>query len=220
MTIDGIASPAAIVGLDAALLPFPGLAAKLFPSLARLLFVNPFAPHFFARLARTSGETARFLERSTGSRIDAAGIDGYQRLFATPGHCSGAITMMADWDLPALKRALAQLATPLLLIHGDKDAAIPLATAREAAAMVGSGRLVILPGLGHLAHEEKPEEGGDADRRFCRGDDLMDHKFFSLFDMAIVGIPAIVIGVWQLVSVNREIAKDRARKSSEDDAAG
>ena len=48
----------------------------------------------------------------------------------------------------------------------------------------------------------------------------MDHKFFSLFDMAIVGIPAIVIGVWQLVSVNREIAKDRARKAAEDDAAG
>ena len=45
----------------------------------------------------------------------------------------------------------------------------------------------------------------------------MDHKFFSLFDMAIVGIPTIVISVWQLVSVNREIAKDRARKSSTDD---
>lgn len=48
----------------------------------------------------------------------------------------------------------------------------------------------------------------------------MDHRFFSLFDMAIVGIPVIVIGVWQLVSVNRDIARDRKRKSSEDDAAG
>lgn len=158
MAVDGLASPAAIVGLDAALLPFPGLAAKLFPSLARLLFVNPFAPHFFARLARTPGETARFLERSTGSRIDAEGIACYQRLFATPGHCAGAITMMADWDLPTLKRDLPRLTTPLLLLHGDKDAAIPLATAREAAAMVGAGRLVILPGLGHLAHEQKPED--------------------------------------------------------------
>ena len=158
MAVDGIARPAAIVGLDAALLPFPGLAAKLFPSLARLLFVNPFAPHFFARLAKTAGETGRFLERSTGSRIDAAGVDFYQRLFATPGHCSGAITMMADWDLPALKRALPHLTIPLLLLHGDKDAAIPLATAHEAVAMVGAGRVVTLPGLGHLAHEEKPEQ--------------------------------------------------------------
>ena len=74
MAIDGLAAPRAIVGLDAALLPFPGLAAKLFPSLARLLFVNPLAPHFFARLGRTRGETARFLHRSTGSRIDAEGM--------------------------------------------------------------------------------------------------------------------------------------------------
>lgn len=44
----------------------------------------------------------------------------------------------------------------------------------------------------------------------------MDHRFFSLFDMAIVGIPAIAIGVWQLVSVNREIAKDKARPPEDD----
>jgi magnesium chelatase accessory protein len=158
MATDGIVRPAAIVGLDAALLPFPGLAAKLFPSLARLLFVNPLAPHFFARLARTSGETARFLLRSTGSTIDAAGIDWYQRLFATPGHCAGAITMMADWDLPALKRALPGLTTPLLLLHGDQDAAIPIANAREAAAMIDGARVMVLAGLGHLAHEEKPQD--------------------------------------------------------------
>ena len=37
----------------------------------------------------------------------------------------------------------------------------------------------------------------------------MDGSWFSLLDMAIVGVPALVIGVWQLVSVNREIAKDK-----------
>jgi magnesium chelatase accessory protein len=156
MVIDGQAKPAAIVGLSAALLPFPGLAAKLFPSLARLLFVNPLAPHLLARLGRIPGETGRFLARSTGSRIDASGVDCYQKLFATSGHCAGAITMMADWDLPTLKRDLPRLAVPLLLIHGEVDAAIPLANAREAAAMVTNARLVALPGLGHLAHEEKP----------------------------------------------------------------
>lgn len=158
MALDGLVAPAAIVGLDAALLPFPGLAAKLFPSLARLLFVNPLAPHFFARLVRTPGETGRFLARSTGSQIDAQGVACYERLFSTPGHCSGAITMMADWDLETLKRDLARLATPLLLVHGERDSAIPIATAREAAAMVGDGRLLALPGLGHLAHEERPAE--------------------------------------------------------------
>lgn len=167
MVLDGVVAPDAIVGLDAALLPFPGLGAKLFPSLARLLFVNPLAPHFFARLARTKGETARFLLRSTGSRIDDAGVGFYERLFATPGHCAGAITMMADWDLESLKRDLPRLQTPLLLVHGDADSAIPPATARDAAAMVGRGRMMALPGLGHLAHEERPEAVAAIIREFA-----------------------------------------------------
>lgn len=158
MVLDGVAGPDAIVGLAAALLPFPGLGAKLFPTLARMLFVNPLAPHLFARLARTPGETERFLARSTGSRIDAEGVRCYQMLFATPRHCAGAITMMADWDLDALKRDLPRLTTPLLLVHGDRDPAIPLANAREAAAMVDGATVTPLAGLGHLAHEERADE--------------------------------------------------------------
>lgn len=42
----------------------------------------------------------------------------------------------------------------------------------------------------------------------------MNSTVFSIFDMAICGIPALGIGVWQLVSVNREIAKDRAAKAA------
>jgi magnesium chelatase accessory protein len=147
-----------VVGLCAALLPIPGLAGVLFPSLARLLFVNPLAPHLFARMARIPGETSRFLARSTGSRIDATGIACYERLFATPGHCAGAITMMADWDLVALRRDLARLEVPLLLIHGAADAAIPLADAQAAALIVTGARLESLATLGHLAHEEKPHD--------------------------------------------------------------
>ena len=66
--------------------------------------------------------------------------------------------MMASWDLAALAHDLPRLATPLLLLHGDRDAAIPIGSAREAAALVGDGRLVPLPGLGHLAHEERPAD--------------------------------------------------------------
>ena len=43
----------------------------------------------------------------------------------------------------------------------------------------------------------------------------MDVGYMGLLDMAIVGVPAIVFGVWQLISVNREIAKDKAAKSPE-----
>ena len=46
----------------------------------------------------------------------------------------------------------------------------------------------------------------------------MNNTYFSLFDMAICGIPALGFGVWQLVSVNREIAKDKTKASLPDDA--
>jgi len=156
MVLDGIAAPRAIVGLDAALLPFPGLGAALFPTLAKLLFVNPFAPHVFAGLSR-GGDTASFLRRSTGSSIDAAGVTQYARLLRTPAHVGAALDMMASWDLDALKRDLTRIRTPLLLVHGDIDRAIPLSAARQAAALVPGARLEALAGLGHLAHEEQPD---------------------------------------------------------------
>lgn len=44
-------------------------------------------------------------------------------------------------------------------------------------------------------------------------------QYFSLFDMAICAIPAVGFGVWQLVSVNREIAKDKLAKEGAKAAA-
>ena len=166
MAQDGVGARG-IVGLSPALQPFPGIAAKLFPSLARLLFVNPLAPHMFAAIARRPGETGRFLERSTGSRIDEAGVACYARLFANAGHCAGAIRMMADWNLEPLAAALPSLAAPLLLIHGANDRAIPTEAVRRSAAAVAGGRIEILPGLGHLAHEERPDLVAASIERFA-----------------------------------------------------
>ena len=39
----------------------------------------------------------------------------------------------------------------------------------------------------------------------------MSASYFSLFDLAIAGVPALAFGVWQLISVNREIAKDKRK---------
>ncbi|UZK69530.1 alpha/beta fold hydrolase [Sphingomonas sp. S1-29] len=158
MTLDDRVAPRAIVGLNPALLPFPGLAAKLFPTLAKLLFVNPFAPHIFAQIARGSGEVGRFLARSTGSTIDAAGVEYYARLFRDPGHIGGAIAMMAEWDLDSFAARLPELRVPLLLIHGDRDAAIPAKAATDAAARVPGAAVEIVAGVGHLAHEERPAD--------------------------------------------------------------
>lgn len=48
----------------------------------------------------------------------------------------------------------------------------------------------------------------------------MSSSYFSLMDMAIAGIPVTLFCVWQLVSINREIAKDKANKPESPESAG
>lgn len=38
---------------------------------------------------------------------------------------------------------------------------------------------------------------------------MSDH-LFGILDMAVVGVVVFGLGIWQLVSINREIAKDRS----------
>ncbi len=66
--------------------------------------------------------------------------------------------MMAAWDLRALARALPALRPQLTLVVGEADRAVPPAQAREIAARVPGATVVVMPGLGHLAHEERPAE--------------------------------------------------------------
>lgn len=150
-------NPIPVVGFSPALMPFPGLAAQLFPAMAKLLFVNPFVPAIFARMARSKGEAARFLYRATNSRIDANGLRCYELLLANSEHCAGALAMMANWDLEALKRALPTSTAPVLLAHGTADNAIPLDSVRAASALLPNCEMELLEGLGHLAHEEQPQ---------------------------------------------------------------
>ena len=157
-----------LVGLNPALMPFPGLAAKLFPQLAKMLFTNPFVSRIFARWARYPGETEKFLRRSTGSRIDAAGALYYGRLFSHSGHCDGAIRMMANWRLEELQKRLSEIETPVLLVHGQKDNAIPRSAVQKAAEMIPQSKIEEVSNLGHLAHEEDPERLADIILKFAK----------------------------------------------------
>ncbi|MEQ7874400.1 alpha/beta fold hydrolase BchO [Sphingomonas sp. ASV193] len=146
-----------IVGLNPAVTPFAGLAARMFPTMAKLLFLNPVAPALFAARARAPGETERFLARATGSTIDRAGLRCYETLFGNAGHCAGTLEMMANWDLGALDRRLPGIANPALFVHAAGDTAIGRDSVAAAVSRLPSASLVDWPGLGHLAHEEDPE---------------------------------------------------------------
>jgi len=147
---------APVISFNGALLPFPGPAARLFPALAKLLFVNPVVPAIAALQARAPGVVERFLIRATGSHIDARGTELYTRLFRHREHVAAALAMMANWDLATFAAGLPHVTAPLLLIDADRDAAVPPSVAREVAGLVPGAMTLTMPDLGHLSHEEDP----------------------------------------------------------------
>jgi magnesium chelatase accessory protein len=155
--LDRRLAPKAIVAINGALLPFHGIGRHLFPTLARLIFVNPLVPPMVAWRASQENVVARLIE-STGSRIDAEGLALYRRLMSDRGHIGAALGMMAGWDLEALERRLPRLAVPLTLVVGDNDTAVPPEAATRVRALLPSARIETMRGSGHLAHEERPEE--------------------------------------------------------------
>ncbi|SDD88938.1 alpha/beta fold hydrolase BchO [Belnapia rosea] len=156
MTLDGGIAPRAVIGLNAALLPFEGFAGQVFSPVARLLAGLPVVPWIFARRAAERRVVERLLQ-DTGSTLDPQGVEFYARLIRRPHHVAAALGMMAHWDLHPLLRDLRRLKPPLVLLVGGADRTVPPADARRLRAILPNLRLVPLPGLGHLAHEEQPE---------------------------------------------------------------
>jgi magnesium chelatase accessory protein len=155
MVLTGAVAPSCLISLNGALLPFKGVASQLFPSVARLLVLNPLVPRLFAWRAGSTEAVTQLLE-GMGSRLDARGQDLYQRLFSNRVHVASTLGMMANWDLEALGRSFGRLDLPVLLVVGAGDRAVPPGDARAVAQRLPDARIETLPGAGHLIHEEKP----------------------------------------------------------------
>ena len=154
MALDRRLAPLGLIGINAALLPLDGLSGLLFPPAARRMASTP----LFAWRA-ADPRAVRRLIAGTGSTLDERGIELYGRLVRDVKHVSAALGMMANWDLERL--ALGRLATPLTLIAGSADRAVPLAQAQRAPALAPGATLHVLGGAGHLAHEERPDAVAD-----------------------------------------------------------
>jgi magnesium chelatase accessory protein len=155
MQLDARIDTRRLVSLNGALQPFPGAAGRVFPALAKLMFLNPLANRLFAWRAASPGAVSHLLE-GTGSKIDPRGLELYARLFRSTGHIEGALGMMARWNLEPLLADLPTLDRPLTLISAAHDLAVPPSVACTAHALAPASTLVALPNLGHLAHEEDP----------------------------------------------------------------
>jgi len=152
MCLNGSIAPKCLVSLNGALLPFEGVPNFLFPALAGVLFSNPLTA--FVVSSSASPRRVEKLLRDTGSVVDAEGLKLYARLFANPRHISGALGMMANWQLAGMEAALAHLKPKLLLAAGANDRSIPPRQARHLASTLPNAQFALMNGLGHLAHEE------------------------------------------------------------------
>jgi magnesium chelatase accessory protein len=153
MVEDGLRVP--VIGINAALANFKGVAGWLFPAMAKVLALSPMTANVFA--ATASENTVRGLIKGTGSRLDPVGLALYLRLIRDRTHVDATLTMMSQWQLEGLLNRLPGIDMPVDLIVGLADQAVPPATSHQAAARLPDARVIEMPGLGHLAHEEAPE---------------------------------------------------------------
>lgn len=155
MALDQRIQPRLVIGLNAALLPYGGLLAPLAQPLARLFAALDPVARLLAARARQPGTVERLIA-GTGSRLPPEAIDAYRELLGRESHVAATLAMMAHWDLQGLKEELRGLEPALCLVVGEADRTVPASQATGIAEQAPRARVIRLPGLGHLAHEERP----------------------------------------------------------------
>jgi pimeloyl-ACP methyl ester carboxylesterase len=94
-------------------------------------------------------------------RIPADAVAGYVAALRTPGTAKFLLRMLPDWcaDLEALKSALGKIsAIPTLLVWGEADHAIALASARPLERCFQQAQVHVIANSGHMPYEETPDE--------------------------------------------------------------
>ncbi len=166
MCLNHSIAPQALISLNGALLPLSGLSTVWFAPVAKLMANSSLLAGFLASRAQRPGVVQRLID-STGSHLDAASVEWYARLVRHPAHVAGVLQMMANWDLDGLRRDLPALTTPVVLVVGLGDRTVDPGQADRTAVLLRHARVVRLPQLGHLAHEEAPQLVADLILQCC-----------------------------------------------------
>jgi magnesium chelatase accessory protein len=157
MSLEGTLGLKTLISLNGALLPFGGIAGRIFSPIAKMLVNSEFVPRFTARRAADPDVLARFIG-NTGSKLDATGTALYGQLARSPGHVAAALGMMANWDLNALAPDLPRLTPRVVLVAAGLDKMIKPDDSFRLREQLAHAEVVYLRDLGHLAHEERPAE--------------------------------------------------------------
>lgn len=150
-----LSAPRRLVSINGAFEPFAGSAGLAASFLARALTFNPLAAIAFSQAARNQ-KRVQLLVEQTGSQLGADKVSYYQRLLRYPGHVSGALAMMASWELDGMRRKIEELGIAMDVLVGTGDEAVSPEVSASLAEAFSHVTLTRLEGLGHLAHEEDP----------------------------------------------------------------
>ena len=148
-------SLAGVIGINAALSKFGGIASWAFPVIAKFISLNPFVPNMLAGLGRNPLRVEKLM-RETGSLLTETQLSRYKALFQDRDHVEGALLMMSQWNLERLLLNLSLLKTPTLLLTGTADGTVAPSVSRNISDKMAHASVAELPKLGHLAHEEQP----------------------------------------------------------------
>jgi magnesium chelatase accessory protein len=80
----------------------------------------------------------------------------FRETAASGAHVRATLAMMARWDLRPLAARLGDVEIPVALATGDRDEWTPAGPLAALAARLPRGALTVVPGAGHLLHEERP----------------------------------------------------------------
>jgi pimeloyl-ACP methyl ester carboxylesterase len=103
---------------------------------------------------------------ANADRMTDEAVDRYWHLMRAPQVRSALIARMQQMVLQDPAPLLARISAPTLLLWGDRDAMIPVANAQDYLRALKDARLVTLPDVGHLPHEEAPAASLPAVRDF------------------------------------------------------
>ncbi len=142
-----------VIGINAALSHFKGVAGVLFPLMAKALAMMPGVAGLFTASNGNPRSVQRLID-GTGSKLPSDELRHYGAMISDKGHVNATLQMMAQWELDPLLSRLPRNDQRGLLIAATKDRAVPYTVSRDVAARMRNIDYAELPNLGHLAHEE------------------------------------------------------------------
>jgi pimeloyl-ACP methyl ester carboxylesterase len=106
------------------------------------------------------------------SRIRSGSLERYITSLRVPGTVSYVLSILDRWelDMAALEAALPGVRrVPALLLWGDRDRAVSLRSGERLVEYFDRASLLVIPGAGHLPHEEVPVAFAGAINGFLGG---------------------------------------------------